>query len=182
MQFNELTIRPLTEADIEPIIKYWFESDEEFLTSMGLDLTKLGSSEKFIEFLKKVCSTPIAETKIYYLIWQVGGEPIGYSCLRDITHNEIAHMHLHIWNRGNRQRGYGAKLFALSVIEFYRLFNLKMILCEPLVSNPSPNNLLKKIGFNLWRTYRCASSEISLVGEVNSYIVDPETAARFLEI
>lgn len=149
---------------------------------MGVGVTRLGVSDKFIDFLKKVCITPIVEAKVYYLICLVEGMPIGYSCLRDIVQNEIAHMHLHIWDEAHRRRGYGSNLFALSAIEFYRLFNLKMIICEPLSSNSGANSLLRKIGFKLWRTYHCASSEISLVGEVNSYIVDPETAARFLEI
>ena len=119
--------------------------------------------------------------KNYYLIWLVDNTPLGYSCVRDIVHNEIAHIHLHIWNQANRNQGYGAKLFALSVNEFYRLFDFKILLCEPLVSNKGPNKLLNKIGFKLWRTYFCVSSEISLPGKVNSYIIDIETVHRFLE-
>ena len=178
---SNLSIRPLYKDDIESIVQYWFDSDRMFLTKLGVDLSKFGSRESFAQMLEQVCETPIEQAKLYYCVWLVDEKPMGYACLRDIVHHKIAHMHLHIWDKINRGKSLGGSLFALSAVEFYRLFNLKMILCEPMASNPAPNRLLKKIGFEKWRTYYCASSEVSLPGDVNSYLIEAEVAAEFLK-
>ena len=62
-------------------------------------------------------------------------------------------MHLHMWNAEYRGKGYGAKLFCMAALEFYTMFNLKMILCEPRSSNPMPNKMLANIGFKKWKQF-----------------------------
>lgn len=41
--------------------------------------------------------------------------------------------------------------------------------------------MLEKIGFKKWKTYLSTSSELSLTCELNSYIIDPNVAAHFLD-
>jgi hypothetical protein len=60
---------------------------------------------------------------------------------------KIAHMHLHTWKQNWRVQSFGKRLFCLTALEFYRLFDLKLILCEPRAINPTPNNMLTKAGF-----------------------------------
>lgn len=107
--------------------------------------------------------------------------PVGYNALKDILKNEIGHIYLHMWDTAYRGKGYGAKLFCMAALEFYKLFNLKMMLCEPRSSNPVPNRMLSKIGFKKWKTYLSTSSELSLTCELNSYIIDPVIATHSLE-
>lgn len=175
-----LSIRPLREGDIPNIVSYWFENSDANLIQMGADKTKLNSQTEFTNSLKTVCNTPLDKAKSYYMTWLIDDKPIGYNALKDIAKNEIAHMHLHMWNAEYRGKGYGAKLFCMAALEFYSIFNLKMILCEPRSSNPIPNKMLEKIGFKKWKTYLSTSSELSLTCELNSYIIDHNVATHFL--
>lgn len=177
---TKLSIRPLEENDIPNIVQYWFENSDENMLQIGADKSKFSSPTEFAQSLKTACHTPLAQSKVYYLVWLIDNQPIGYNALKDIATNEIAHMHLHMWNADYRGKGYGAKLFCMAALEFYNLFNLKMILCEPHSSNPMPNRMLSKIGFKKWKTYISTSSELALTCELNSYIIDPKIATRLL--
>ena len=178
---RSLSIRPLTEKDIPNIVSYWFENTDENLFQMGADKTKLNSKIEFTNSLQTICNTPLDKAKSYYMIWLIDDVPVGYNALKDISKNEIGHIHLHMWDAAYRGKGYGAKLFCMAAIEFYKTFNLKMMLCEPRSSNPIPNKMLSKIGFKKWKAYLSTSSELAFTCELNSYIIDPAIAAHFLE-
>lgn len=175
-----LSIRSLQEEDIPNIVNYWFKNTDENLVRMGVAKSKLTSEIEITQSLKTVCHTPLEKTRSHYMIWFIDDKPVGYNALKDIVQGEIAHMHLHMWNADYRGKGYGAKLFCMAALEFYRMFHLKMILCEPRSSNPMPNKMLTKIGFKKWKTYISTSSELSETCELNSYIIDVATATDFL--
>jgi RimJ/RimL family protein N-acetyltransferase len=68
----------------------------------------------------------------------------------------------------------------LSALDFYERFSLKRIICEPKADNPMANRLLQKIGFPLVLTRVAASSELSVVCELNRYEIPREIAERYL--
>lgn len=86
-----------------------------------------------------------------------------------------------LWAAPMRGQGYGATLFCQSALEFYQLFQLKEIVCEPRAANPLPNRMLQKIGFPLLRTHVAASSELSEVCELNCYEISKDLARAWLE-
>lgn len=174
-----ISIRLLEKSDIQKIINYWFNKTEEELKFVGVDKNKLGTIESWTNFLEDVLNTPMDQAKAFYLIWQINNEAIGYVTLRNISQNNIADIHLHIWDKSMHTKGYGAKLFAISVVEIYKLFKFKLLLCEPKADNAAPNKMLEKIGFQKWRTYTCASASMCFPCKVNSYIIDLETAKRY---
>ena len=57
----------------------------------------------------------------------------------------------------------------MSLREFFRRFELRMIACEPSSRNPGPNKLLQRLGFAVARTYRTVPSDINVEHEVNRY-------------
>src|SRR5689334_9026818 len=105
-----LSIRPLQHSDIPLFLRYWFESDESFLTGMGLDVSKLPSKEQFASMLDKLLSTPVAERISYAVVWMKDGEPIGHANTNPTTFGEEAKMHLHIWDAAGRKQGMGTAL------------------------------------------------------------------------
>lgn len=177
---TNLSIRPLEENDIPYIVRYWFENDDENLLRIGADKAKFICPHSFAQSLEIVCKTPLEQVKSYYLVWLIDNKPIGYNALKDICVDGIAHMHLNMWDSAYRGKGYGAKLFCMAALKFYQLFQLKMILCEPRSTNPMPNKMLTKIGFQKWKTYVSTASELALTCELNSYIINPTIAANFL--
>src|SRR5262249_28513680 len=100
------------------------------------------------------------------------------SSLKDIVPGESGSMHLHMWSADLRGRGYGPRLFCLSALDFYQRFNLKRIICEPKADNLMANRMLQKLGFPLLVTHIAASSELSVVCELNPYVILREIANR----
>lgn len=178
---SKLSIRPLKEEDISSILSYWFDKSDEDLIQMGVNKPKLGTRESFSQSLKSSLNTPLESAKYFYMIWLIDDQAVGYSSLKDIEMGELATMHLHIWSSEFRGKGYGAELFCMSAVEFYKMFKLKLILSEPKAANPTPNKMLLKIGFKPWRTCMAAFSDIALLSEFNSYIVDLDVAENFLK-
>lgn len=177
---SKLSVRELCKEDIPNILNYWFNKKDTELSLIGIDKVKMGTRESWLEMLENILNTPIENAHSWYLIWQVDDKAIGYSTLRNISQNNLADIHLHIWESGVRRKGYGAKLFAMSVVEFYKLFNFKLMLCEPHAQNPAPNKTLSKIGFKKWRSMVGAPLSLCVVCEINSYIIDLQTAVNYL--
>ena len=69
----------------------------------------------------------------------------------------------------------------MSALDFYQRFSLKRIICEPKADNPMANCMLKKIGFPLVLTHVAASSEISVVCELNRYEILRDVTERYLD-
>ena len=171
MSKPRLSIRELEEKDIKHISDYWTKSDPEYLMSLGVDLEKVPDPEEFRTMLLNQLASAYHEKQNYALIWCVNNEPIGHCNINQILFGNRANMHVHIWNDGNRKRGYGAMLIALSLPLFFKNFNLKNIYCEPFSANEGPNRILAKVGFRFIESYTTIPGSINLEQEVNKWII-----------
>lgn len=136
--------------------------------------------EKFEASLAAIMATPDAKKTTAYMIWLVNDHAVGFSSLKNIAFGKSGEMHLHIWDASMRGKGYGPTLFCKSALEFYQRFKLEQIKCEPRSINPYPNKMFARIGFPLVRTHTAASSELSIICELNTYDVRAEIAQSFL--
>lgn len=148
-----LSVRPLQHSDIPLFLNYWFESDESFLTGMGLDVSKLPAKEQFQSMLEKLLATPIEQRMSYAIVWLKDGEPIGHSNTNPTTFGEEAKMHLHIWNAAERKSGLGTQLVKLTLPYYFNDLQLKTLWCEPYALNPAPHKTLEKVGFEIVKEY-----------------------------
>jgi len=153
MEKNSVNVRELTRKDIPLIADYWLTSDAEYLCSLGVDSTKLPSNEQFTSMLQSQLKISYEEKKAYALIWEEDGKPIGHSNVNPIVYGDHAFMHLHIWEAGNRKKGFGEDLIKLSLPYYFTNLKLKKLYCEPYAHNPAPNNLLQKAGFTFVKEY-----------------------------
>lgn len=177
---TNLSVSPMKENEIQYMVDYWFNCSNADLERMGVDKAKLSSKEKFHNDILASFKHPIEDCKSFYMIWYINNEPVGHNAFRDIVKGELASMHLHIWVDKYRGKGFGAKLFCLSALEFYKLYEPKLILCEPAFHNPMPNRMLQKIGYKIWRTNFSKTGYISAICENTSYIIDKETSLNYL--
>lgn len=175
-----LTVRPFEADDIAGYVAYVTQMPKADAERIGLAVDRLASPEKMRADLAASLLEPIERARSFMLAWCVDGGVIGHSSLKDIVMRESGRMHLHMWGSDLRGKGYGPRLFCLSAIDFYERFDVKTIICEPKADNAMPNRMLRKIGFPLLRTYVGASSEISVVCEVNRYDIQREIAERYL--
>ncbi|HAD11208.1 MAG TPA: N-acetyltransferase [Saprospirales bacterium] len=148
-----LQVRELRTSDIPLITNYWLDSSPEFLTGMGVDLSKMPSAAQWKESLNKQLSQPIPEKQSYCVIWEVDGIPSGHSNINKIQFGEEAYMHLHLWHNSNRIKGFGTQFVRLSLPFFFDHYLLKTLYCEPYARNPAPNKTLEKVGFQKVKEY-----------------------------
>jgi [ribosomal protein S5]-alanine N-acetyltransferase len=153
MEKNILTVRELTQTDIPLLLGYWFNADTIYLESMGVDVTKLPNPDDFAAGLNAQLSLPYSAKKVYALIWELNGSPIGHSNLNPVEYGNEAYMHLHIWQPNKRYSGMGAELVKLSLPFYFDNMKLKKIYCQPYALNPAPHRVLQKAGFNFVKQY-----------------------------
>jgi RimJ/RimL family protein N-acetyltransferase len=178
---QKLSIRALEEVDITYVVSYWHSLSEDDIKRMGIDPTRIPSADIFREKLRAQLTMPSDQHQTFYMIWLIDNQPVGYACLKDIKIGESGSLHLHMWSKEYRGKGYGGQLFCLSALDFYNRFSLKRIICEPRASNPMPNRMLQGVGFPLIKTHVAASSELSDVCELNCYLIDQKIAEEFLK-
>lgn len=174
-----LTVRPLAREDFDGYIAYFTRASQADAERMGLAIDRVPSPTQMRSDLEAMIATPVDRLRSFVLAWCVDSKTIGHSSLKDIVPRHVGSIHLHMWRADLRGRGYGPRLFCLSVLDFYERFNLKRMICEPKADNPIPNRVLQKIGFPLLLTHVAASSELSVVCELNRYDILREVAERY---
>ena len=176
---NTLSVRELSEQDIPLITHYWLSAAPDFLTSMGVDLTKMPSQAEWEKALLEQLSQTIPVKKSYCLIWQLDGQAVGHSNINKIQIGEEAYMHLHIWETGIRQKGMGTNLVKLTLPYFFECYRLKTLYCEPYALNPAPNKTLEKVGFQFVKKYVTTPGWLNFEQPVNLWEMSRD---RFLSI
>jgi RimJ/RimL family protein N-acetyltransferase len=175
-----LTVRPLASEDFDGYIAYFTQPSQADAERMGLAIVRVPSATRLRSDLEAMMATPVDQLRTFILAWCVDGITIGHSSLKDIVPDDFGSIHLHMWRADLRGKGYGLRLFCLSVLDFYERFNLKRIICEPKADNPMANRLLQKVGFPLVLTHVAASSELSVICELNRYEILRDVAERYL--
>jgi RimJ/RimL family protein N-acetyltransferase len=176
---QRLTVRPLGREDFDGYIAYFTQPSKADAERMGLAIDRIPSAAQLRSNLEAMIATPLDRLRSFVLAWCIDGKTIGHSSLKDILPGDSGSIHLHMWRADLRGKGYGPRLFCLSALDFYERFNLKRIICEPKADNPVANRMLQKIGFPLVLTRVAASSELSVVCELNRYEILRDIARRY---
>ncbi len=172
-------VRECIESDIEKIVNYFIQADADFLKGMGAEKSKLPKRERWVKNLHSELTKPHDEKEYYYIIWLLNKQPIGHSNVNHIKFGESATMHLHLWKGGTRKNGMGLKFLKLTIPFYFEKLELKKLVCEPYSENIAPNRTLRKLGFDLIRTYETIPGPINFQQTVNRYEL---TEKQFQEI
>lgn len=170
---DDLKIRDMVASDVPLVQSYWMELTQSDIARMSVNPQKISIKARQVENYLELAGTEYRDRTIDALMWELNGKPIGVSTLRHILFGDSAEIHLHIIDPLLRRSGYGHRFFALSLEEYFRRFELRLIVCEPSAQNPAPNRLLQKLGFTVARTYVTHPSEVSVEHEVNRYEITP---------
>jgi len=170
----KLNVREIQENDIEKIVNYFINADNEFLKGMGADKSKLPKRESWIKKLESELKKSYKNKNNYYIIWLLDGQEIGHSNINNIEFGKSAKMHLHLWNNVKRKSGFGLDFLRLTIPYYFKNFGLQKLICEPNAKNIAPNKVLKKLGFELIRTYHTTPGWINFYQTVNRYELKKE--------
>lgn len=168
-----LSVREIRESDISLLCDYWMNSGHDFMRGMGVDVTKIPARETFAAMLMEQIHQTYENKKSYCIIWEKDGIPVGHSNVSKIIYGEEAYMHLHLWETGTRQKGWGAAFIQLTIPFFIDNLKLKKLFCEPYALNPAPNKTLPKAGFVFLKSYTCTPGWINFEQPVNLWLYQP---------
>ena len=169
---QDLVVRDLTEEDLATVDAYWGSLTKADHDRMKVDPAKLiRMADRRHEILERL-SIKDSKKASHALIWQYQGNTIGVANLRNLHFGEDGEIHLHIFDPAKRRQGLGHRFFVLSLKKFATRFRLKKIFCEPASTNPAPNQMLRKLGFPLVKTYRTVPGPVCLEHEVNRFEID----------
>ena len=174
------SLREMQLEESRLMIRYFLDADVQYLNGMGVDPAKLPSAEDWFGLLREDFARPLQERQFHYLLWKADCEPIGHCNINKIAFGASAYMHLHIWNLEHRRTGCATELLGASIRQFFELFELERLFCEPYAKNPAPNRALPKVGFRLVKTYETTPGWITFYQPVNLWELDRENGiARF---
>jgi len=165
----KLSTREMQLNDIPKIVNYFVDADAEFLKGMGADKSKFPKRTDWINNLQKEYEKLYYEKKFYYIIWLINGKPSGHSNINTIDFGKTAVMHLHLWESNHRQKGLGLQFLQQTIPYYFENFDLEKLICEPRAENIAPNKTLKKLGFELVKTYETTPGWINFHQTVNRY-------------
>lgn len=166
MKDNSLSIREIQLSDIPLLINYWLGADESHLRMKGVEPSLLPSAELFSANLKAQIEFQYANKKSYCIIWELDGEPVGHSNLNPVEYGKEAYMQLHMWGKGERQRGLGLEFMKLTLPYFFERMKLEILYCQPYALNTAPNRVLEKLGFSFVKEYTATPGSINFEQEV----------------
>ena len=110
---------------------------------MGVAIDRMPSATRVRSDLKRMLTARDNDVRTFVLAWCVNGEAIGHSSLKDIVPGDSGSIHLHMWRADLRSEGHGSHLFCLAVVDFYKRFKLRRMICEPKADNLVANRLLR---------------------------------------
>ena len=171
-------IRDFEIHDIDLIINYFLRADHLFLKGMGVDPNKLPHPEEWRQTLLEDFERSLAQKNFYYVIWEADDNPVGHSNINKIIYGKEAYMHLHLWKPEQRRTGNWTFFVQESISRYFETYHLRRLFCEPYALNPAPNKTLRKVGFELVRSYETTPGWISFEQPVNRWVLTRERWGR----
>ena len=169
MDVSKLSVREIRISDVEHIVRYWMNLEDESLLAMGADPKKIYSADQFRMSLHRQISSPYREKKALAVIWLIDDEPSGHCNVNNVKFGDYAYMHLHMWQSSKRRLGMGKRFVEMSIPIFFEKLSLKTIYCEPYALNEAPNKTLEKIGFQFEKEYVTTPGNINFEQPVKKW-------------
>lgn len=156
-------------GELKRVVSYFHDAGDAALLAMGVDRARLPARDEWLRRIASEAELEPRDQKLCYVIWRCDGRSVGHSSMNNIVYGEEGHAHLHLWNDGERRRGFGTEFMRASIDIYVRRFLLKRVISEPYAENPGPNKLLSKLGFDFVRRYRTTPGATNFEQDVNRW-------------
>ncbi len=166
-----LTVREMTESEVDLIIDYFHSSTPEHLELIGVDPERLPKREAWRDYYAVVLQQPLERRETLMLTWLDDERPVGFSTADKITYGQHAHMHLHVTTASDRRRGLGSEAVRRSVALYFEQLRLKRLFCEPYAFNAAPNRTLRSTGFRYLKTHITAPGPLNFRQPVTRWVI-----------
>jgi RimJ/RimL family protein N-acetyltransferase len=161
--------RPMLLSEALLIIDYFHGAPTDFLRGLGVDPAKLPTRERWRALYEQEFGLPVERRSSFLVLWEHGGEPLGFSTADKIVIGERAFMHLHIFHPERRQRGLGTALVRQTAQVYFDALRIDELFCEPYALNAAPNRTLQKAGFKYVMTHETVPGPLNFHQPVNRW-------------
>jgi RimJ/RimL family protein N-acetyltransferase len=154
------------------IIDYFHGSTPEHLETLGVDPTRLPTSQDWRERYAREYGKPVQDRSTLLVIWELDGLGIGFSTSDKIVYGEQAHMHLHVVDPQRRKSGIGSACVRQTVEFYFTTLRLKRLFCEPNTFNVAPNRTLQSVGFRYVKTHKTIPGPLNYRQAVTRWVLE----------
>ncbi len=134
-------LRDLTINDLEPIVRYWMDSDPAFLADMGIDLASRGTAADVLTRMSRAIPSINPKQRSVALAITVDDQFAGYTLLNRYSSMEN-YSHWHITRPGFRRCGISRALYPLRLAAYFNRFQIERLVHQTRTSNLGVNRLL----------------------------------------
>ena len=167
-----LSVREMQLAEVGLRINYFHDASDEHLRLLGVDRSLLPTRQAWTASYREDYARPIRDRVNYSLVWQQGGEIVGFSSTDGIDFGNEAFMHLHLVEAGLRSTGLGTQFVRLSAQAYFEALELRRLFCEPNAFNVAPNRTLQRAGFRYLFTHEARPSSINFPQVTTRWVLD----------
>jgi RimJ/RimL family protein N-acetyltransferase len=135
--------RDLTEDDIDPIVRYWFDSGDDYLAFMGIDKARLGSEDDTrARFRRAIRTGDPAQPSMAFAI-TLDDRFVGYTLLNRYT-RERNFSHWHLTDPAARKTGISTALYPHRIALYCEVCDMDRLTHQTRPRNIGVNRMLDK--------------------------------------
>ena len=172
----DLTVREMTLPESALVIDYFHRSTPEHLETLGVDPTRLPPRDAWRDRFEREFRLPIEQRSVFFLVWLLDREPVGFSSCDKIIYGERANMHLHVIAPARRALGIGSECVRRGVPLYFDRLRLRRLFCEPNAFNVAPNRTLQRAGFKYLKTHHTVPGPLNYHQAVNRWVIEAPLA------
>lgn len=172
-----VTVREMRLDEVGLVIDYFHGATPEFLETLGVDPTRMPERAAWRARFDDEFAQPIESRPRLMVLWELDGEPVGFSSADKITIGVQANMHLHVVQPDLRGRGVGAACVRETADLYFDVLQLQRLFCEPNAFNVAPNRTLQRAGFSYVKTHNTVPAALNFHQPVTRWVLErPATA------
>jgi RimJ/RimL family protein N-acetyltransferase len=171
-----MSVREMRSDEVHIRIDYFHRASDDQLRALGVDRALLPSPREWQETYDKDRSRPLEERASYALVWELDDAVVGFSTADRIVFGQEAYMHLHILDAERRRAGLGTQFVRLSAEEYFGVFELQRLFCEPNALNVAPNRTLQRAGFRYVLSHECTPNPINFPQVTTRWMLERDRA------
>lgn len=165
-------VRPMSLAETALVIDYFLNATPEYLNSLGVDPARVPERGQWQARFERQFALPIEQRAVFLVLWELDGEPTGFSSSDKIKFGEEAYMHLHVLHPESRQQGNGATFVRQTARLYFDTLKISRLFCEPYALNTAPNRTLQAAGFKYVKTHETVPGPMNFHQPVTRWMIE----------
>ena len=168
----ERRVRPMLLSETDLVIDYFLNATPAYLNSLGVDPARVPERAQWQARFEHQFALPIEQRSVLLVLWELNGEPTGFSSSDKIKFGEEAFMHLHVLHPERRQQGNGAIFVRQTASVYFDMLKIKRLFCEPYALNTAPNRTLQAAGFKYIKTHETVPGPMNFHQPVTRWMIE----------